>query len=83
MTGFPIGWDPASGLGMPPRVLDSIYYGASKLVSFTAGDRANKCIGFAADSAAKKCVDFTVDDAECVSASANRTKQHISRIWKC
>ena len=54
MTGFPIGWDPASGLGMPPEFFYSIYTGASKLVGFTAVGSANKCVGSIADGS--KCI---------------------------
>ena len=73
MTGYPTGWDPASGLGMPPRVLDSIYYGASKLVSFTAFELEGKCIGSTADPASRQHVGSTASGSKCISTAVNRS----------
>ena len=77
MTGYPTGWDPASGLGMPPRVLDSIYYGASKLVSFTAIESVSKCVGSTADSASRQHVGSIASGSKCISTAINGSSQRV------
>ena len=59
-----------------------ISHAAKTKISMMQGSPADrstsKCIGFTADSATRERIGFIVDGAERVSASANRTNQHVS-----